>query len=1474
MAGPLDIAKAFEGKRILLAGSTGFLGKVVLSMLLDRYPGIGQLIVLARPGTHRSAEARFFEQVLPSHPFDPIRERHGAGTEAFLREKIRVVAGDVTDPDLGLDAATVAELSESKLAALLNCAGLVTFDPSLELALNVNSIGAGNAAALCAKLGAPLVHVSTCFVAGERHGPVFEDEPVVGSYPRQEELDGAPLDVPREIRDCEQLVARARAQADDGAQVAAFRHAAIARLREEGRDPEDERTLKLAIARERKLWLSGELVRLGMERAKRWGWPNTYTFSKSLGEQLIAGTPGLRYALARPSIVESALRYPFPGWNEGFTTSAPLAFLGLKGFRQMPAGDRCILDLIPVDLVAAGLLTITAAAAEGQCDPVYQLASGDVNPFWASRAVEMVGLYKRRVYRRKETGKPWVNKLSARFEPRPVSHTRYQLLSAPMVQRATKALAGLLNDARPRWGAPTISAWAERAEASLEDVSREAGGIADLIDLFVPFLWENHYIFRCDRMRALHERLPAADREKLPWDPAALDWRDYFMEVHMAGLEKWVFPGLEEERDARQRPGRAHRDLLELFYASVEAHGPRVAFRLVAGEDAPEEQVTYQQARVRAERVAACLQSMGVARGDRVLILSENRPEWPIAFFGILAAGAVAVPLDPQLSAPEVQNLARASAAQVALISRDARERLQPNGGTHWIDIEEAMAKRPGVPDIELKRPAVAPDDPASLIFTSGTTGKPKGVLLSHRNFAQLAHRLGSVFDLALGQGVLSVLPLHHTFEFSCGLLVPFARGAEITYLDELTADRLGEVLETGRIHAMVGVPALWQLLHRRITQELAARPAWVEKTVETLMAGNRELRDRMGWNLGKLLFWPVHRKLGGKLRVMVSGGSALSEEVHEAFRGLGFDLTEGYGLTEAAPVLTVTPPGEKRLTGSVGRALPGIELRIASPDKEGIGEVLAKGPNVMVGYFGDREATDAAITDGWLHTGDLGRLDEAGNLYLVGRQKDVIIDANGKNVYPDELEELYLAGAPEGLRELSIVGLLDENGGEKIACLVSIEKGTPRREIEEHLKRISATLPFYRRIKVLHLWEGELPKTATRKVKRALVEEELTRLEEAAALGRKAGQQAGQRAKDRRDDDGGNGWLLELLAQVARRPAGSVSQTSRLVQDLGFDSLMLTELSVALEQAGAELPEGEDVTKLETVAELSRALRLGAKSTQRPRDETEPGERTDEEIEVPAPIAAAGRALLGQAQRFLYESLFDTKVVGRAYIPQSGSFIVAANHSSHLDMGLVKIALGPQGERLAALAARDYFFSTPLRRAYFGNFTKLIPMDRQGSLKASLRLAGEAIAGGLHLLIFPEGTRSPDGTLGEFKPTLGYLALNHGVDVLPAAILGTYEALPKGRVVPKSRDLEVVFGPPVTIAELRAAGEGLPRSEAYRAATELVQRAVEKLLRREAPGPRPHGKPRAKPTEVAGADDDGEPAPRAAKGRNGEDLS
>src|SRR5207244_2199849 len=347
-----------------------------------------------------------------------------------------------------------------------------------------------------------------------------------------------------------------------------------------------------------------------------------------------------------------------------------------------------------------------------------------------------------------------------------------------------------------------------------------------------------------------------------------------------------------------------------------------------------------------------------------------------------------------------------------------------------------------------------------------------KGVLLTHHNFASLAAKLAGLFDLHTGEGLLSLLPLHHTFEFSCGLLVPLMLGAEITYLDELTAERLSEALNSGRVHAMIGVPALFQLLHRRLTQELASRPRVVRAAVQAAMALHGELRNRTPFNVGKLLFWPIHNRFGGRLRLLVSGGSALTEDVHTAFHELGFDLTEGYGLTEAAPVLAVTLPENKRRSGTVGPALPGVEIRLDDPDAEGVGEVLAKGPNVMAGYLDDPEATREVRADGWLRTGDLGKLSEDGHLVLVGRKKDLILDASGKNVYPDELEELYCASPL--IKELSIVGLPDGKGHERVACLcVPREPGDGetreeiRARVEEHFADLSSDLPFWKRVKI-----------------------------------------------------------------------------------------------------------------------------------------------------------------------------------------------------------------------------------------------------------------------------------------------------------------------------------------------------------------------------------------------------------------------
>lgn len=1481
----LDVAGLLAGRRILVTGATGFLGKVALAMLLDRYPDVGEVFVLVRPGAGggaRAAEERFFGKVAASRPFDPLRARHGDGFERFLRARCRPLAGDVSDPLFGLTEGDLAALrAGGGLDLVLNSAGLVDFDPPLELALGVNVEGARAAVELCRRTGAALLHVSTCFVAGNRDGVVFEDEPIPGYFPRRPgvearpripALEGADFSLEAEVADAAARVAEVRARAEDRVLQSTFQDRARARLEEEGRAG-DEKALRLAVAREKRLWLSTQLVALGMERARHWGWPNTYTYTKSLGEQAIAGAPGLHWTLARPSIVESALRFPFPGWNEGFTTSAPLAFLGLKGHRSFPAAEKAILDVVPVDLVAAGLLLASAELLErrarapgGGSGQVCHLASGDTNPLWARRAVELSALYRRRFYRERTEGNATVNAILSRIEPFPVSRGRYEALSAPALGALARGARGLLDRHGPRWGAPRVRASLHGLAEALDGWTARFEKVEALWALYLPFVWDNRYVFRCAAIRALRDRLGPEDRARLPWDPEALDWRSYWLDVHMKGMEEWVFPGFEEADEVKAE--KPHRDLLELLDAASARWKDRVALRMAG---ASKERVTYGELQALSGRVAAWLAAAGVVKGDRVLLASENRPEWAIAFFGILRAGAAAVPVDPKLSEPELANLWRSAGAKVGLLSDEATE-LAPGlaalaaaavPGARVVRLGEALAGGPAAPT-----PRVAPDDLASLLFTSGTTGAPKGVMLSHRNFASLVAKLVSTFDLGPGDGMLSVLPLHHTFEFTCGLLVPLSRGAEVEYLDELTADRIGEALGSGRVTALIGVPALWSLLHRRVTQELAAKPAVVEQAFEWLGKANAALRDSaLGWNLGKVLFWPVHRRFGGRLRLLVSGGSAIDPAVQAAFRDMGFDLYEGYGLTEAAPVLAVSTPQGGAPAGSVGTALPGVELRIDAPDAAGVGEVLARGPNVMLGYWRgpaggapgvpglpglpgvDDALTSEVLEGGWLRTGDLGRLDAAGNLTLVGRKKDLVLDASGKNVYPDEVEERYRA--PDLVKELCVVGLPD-GAAEKLAMIVVPDYGEGARarpreevraEIEAHVRRVSAALPFHQRVKAWHFFEGELPRTATRKVKRPLVREELLRLEAAAAAGRRARGGARDRAGP------GDAWVEALVAELARRPRGEVGPSSRLAADLGFDSLLLAELAAALEEAGVPARALDGLHALATVGELSRAVAAaGAGRRAAPPAATSPasakddrGARRDgEELAVPAPLAALGRAFLGVAQRALYEDLYGAKVIGRAHVPHDRNVLVVANHASHLDMGLVKVAMAEEGRRLAALAARDYFFDTPLKRAYFENFTNLIPMDREGSLRQSLSHAAEALRRGHHLLIFPEGTRSRDGELQPFYPTAGYLALSCGVDVLPVHLAGTFDALPPGGALPRRADLEVRFGPVLPLADLRRATDGLARSEAWRAATQVIERAVRALRDASRPAPRP----------------------------------
>ncbi|HWV38930.1 MAG TPA: AMP-binding protein [Vulgatibacter sp.] len=1505
----LSVTEALRGRRILFTGATGFVGKVALSMLLTRFPEIEKIYVLARPGVSTGADARFWGKVIVAPPFDPLRARLGPGFEAYVRDKCEPVAGDVSKRWCGFPDELLERL-EGNVDLLINSAGLVDFNPTLEAGLNANALGALHVAETAKRIGARLLHVSTCFVVGNAPGIVPEDESILGYFPKRDERPTEEFDPFAEIADCQATIARIKAEADDKALLAELRAKAIERLHDDGRDDGDAKAVRTGTMRERKVWMTERQVRAGLDRARYWGWPNTYCYTKSLGDQVIdsfSRKEGLDFTIVRPAIVESALRFPFPGWNEGFTTTAPLSFFSLKGHRTFPAKKGLILDVIPVDHIAAGVIAASAALLEGKARKVYQLGTSDTNPLRVDRAIELLGLYRRRHYLEKASREDRLkNELLARIEPQAVPRSTYERRSAPEIAKLARKATELLDRVKPSWGAPRIGASIERLQDGLELTSRRAQMAADLFEIFLPFVWENSFRFSSKNMAELHARMDPADAEKIPWDPESIDWLTYWLDVHMAGMEKWIFPNLEDEFGVktRKKGPPVHRDLWELLEARARRHPGKVAMRAYR-KDGTSERFTYGQLRDRAVRASCYLVASGVAREDRVVLAAENGPEWSMVYFGGVHAGATLVPVDHQSSREELENVVRSSGAKVIVASESVLKRLGLSGAPAGVerDEEEAKAPRgggaggapgelPGARVIALAQifegalPAdvpFAPREPAelaSLIFTSGTTGKPKGVMLTQRNFTSLVSKLAGAFDLGERDGLLSVLPLHHTFEFTAGLLVPLACGAEIAYLEELTGDSLEAAFATGRITAMVGVPAVWQLLLRRIESQLADKG--LEATAQALQGAVNNL-DTMRTAAGKAIFFPVHRKLGGRLRILISGGSAMPPEVYEAFQGMGFEIFEGYGLTEAAPVLTVQTKGHNR-AGHVGKALPGIEVRIDAPDADGVGEIVAKGPNVMSGYWNDPEATAEVLVNGWLRTGDLGRLDEDGHLVIVGRRKDVIIDANGKNVYPDELEDLY-AGCPE-VKELSIVGLSD-GGAEKVACLVvpiAPDEGRSAADIERaiqaHFREVGLRLPMWKRVKVLQFSRAELPRTATRKVKRPLVAETIARLEAEQRAGRKGA------AAD------GDAWLYELVARVCEQPREKVRPESRLEQDLGFDSLMFTELGAALQSAGVGMPAPEEVMSIATVGELARkvagwkraAARGGGAAQARaeaPRAGTKgirenakallgsvldavqpsldrvpflssavalarteglrflddlvpPGSgakaEEDESIELPEALVAAGKTMLRTGQRNLYEVFFETKVYGRAHVPQHTNFLVAANHASHLDMGLVKHALGEQGENLVALAATDYFFSNKVRRAFFENFTQLIPMNRHGSLRESLELASRSLRQGRNLLIFPEGTRATDGTLKDFKGSLGYLALTNEVGILPIYLDGTYEALPKGSVVPKARDLAAHIGPFLSYEELEAAVAGLPRSEQHREIARRVEAAVRAL--------------------------------------------
>jgi long-chain acyl-CoA synthetase len=559
------------------------------------------------------------------------------------------------------------------------------------------------------------------------------------------------------------------------------------------------------------------------------------------------------------------------------------------------------------------------------------------------------------------------------------------------------------------------------------------------------------------------------------------------------------------------------------------------------------------------------------------------------------------VPLDPQWPAAEALAAARFVDAKVALAMPPLVPALlaaldaEP-GGTP-LAVAPLAAPLVPEPDVGLLPEATGyadhraggESDLATILFTSGTTSAagvaPKAVPLSHGNYLANVRDLVPIMRLSR-ERLLSVLPVHHAFEQTVGFLVPLAGASTVSYVAEIRPQEISWMMQTTRPTMLVAVPRLLELLHGGIMANVEANG--LQKLFKVLFALSRAT----GARLGHKLFAKVHRRFGGALRRIATGGSALRASLGRSFQLMGFEVAEGYGMTETAPVLTVNPWGELRF-GSVGRPLPGVEVELRPPAAEaaeglgrglaaGEGEVWVRGANVMSGYHRNPEATAAVMRDGWLNTGDVGHFDADGYLHLSGRTKEVIVTGAGKNVYPEEVELRY-RDLP-GVEELVVLGLpgRGEGEGEVVAAVVvpaaEVDEAAVRAAVDER----SAEVPSYQRIARLEVWRGELPKTTTLKVQRA-------RLSAAILAGERGGGTAAPAAPAAASPPRGEGeaWAIATVARLTRGRADQLTPDDRLA-DLGVDSLTRVELIGEIEaRRGGRLDEAA-VARLERVRDVS----------------------------------------------------------------------------------------------------------------------------------------------------------------------------------------------------------------------------------------------------------------------------------------------
>jgi long-chain acyl-CoA synthetase len=872
---------------------------------------------------------------------------------------------------------------------------------------------------------------------------------------------------------------------------------------------------------------------------------------------------------------------------------------------------------------------------------------------------------------------------------------------------------------------------------------------------------------------------------------------------------------------------------------------------------------TYRDLYNNAQSIAKTLVKRGIRKGDRVAIVLENRPEWVFIYFGILFAGAIAVPLDPQSLVDDLKYFFENSASKVIFTS----DTFQAKVDTATVSIKTleyivVICENSTLPDakrvlpfkdflqpidVPLTHINVIPEDIASILYTSGTTGKPKGVMLTHQNFYSNFEGIDQLGGFNRKHYILSILPLHHAFPFMVTLLFPVFSKGQATYVSHLDSNTLLACMQDVGITVLVGVPELFYVFYQTITARFKNMPFYLRWPCWGIINLFYQCRKLTGVNLNKYLLHKIHKSFGKRLIYFVCGGAKLDKSIEVFLDKIGFTLLQGYGLTETSPIVTLNPIQKPKI-GSVGKPIPNVQLKIINTDADDSGEITVKGPNVMKGYYHLEKETHEVLKEGWFYTSDLGYLDKHGYLYLTGRKNDLIVLSNGKNISPEEVEAYYVKSPY--IKELCVLSI--ENNQKLVAVITpdfEFFKKKGELNIDDILKTqlslLSKTYPPYKCIMGFVVSKESLPRTRLGKLKRYEVKSQYLKLFKKLDVSKTSDIEL--------TDEEMHITSLPVYAVIVdeikhKKPdLNQVNLNDHLGLDLNFDSLARVELISALANRLSIRIKESAIANVSTVKELVLAVNAllnhrqdHLKTSAAPVDRgaswqeilaQNPESSVIEKIDIkPNWRSRVVNELFFDSLYLLFKLFFRLTIKGVENLPKNEPFILCPNHVTFLDAFFIGAVLPRWLNVSMFFLGERMYFDVPIIR-HIIRVGRIIPIDPATHLKDAMQACSYVLKHKRVVCIFPEGRRSIDGSVQPFRKGVGILAQELNVPLVPVYIKGAFDVLPIGKRWPRLHRVSIIVGKPYTAAQLRQKAKGLKVEDDYEAIARGIEQEVENLI-------------------------------------------